>query len=204
LRAEFPLNVNQDVRDNLPFADPAALPREGDLIAFYQGRIAITDVFPEANVGDDSVENPVLGAGSNVDTSDILSYQIRDFVEALPGIRQELERSIATPAMVRLAFLGPVSPVALAREIAKSVAKGRSSTAAAFQLVELLACVRSAEVQEKAPERIIATWADATRQAQAEILRLYGELSSAHGALVRDPKFRRYEQLVLGGSGGAL
>jgi hypothetical protein len=200
--AEFPLNVSLQARENLPFADPAMLPREGDLVAFYQGKISFADVFPESPDDTDSTTNTIGASTSSVDTSGILSYQIREFVEALPGIRQELERSVTTPATIRLAFLGPVSPVALAKEIAKSVAKGRSTTAAAFQLVELLACVQSVKPPVKAAERITTAWAEATRQTLVEIQRLYQELKAIDGTFTANANFRRYEKLVLSNSGG--
>jgi len=205
LRAEFPLNVSAQAREQLPFADASLLPREGDLIAFYQGRIAFGDVFPSAN-GDDEgdTENPTAASESTVDTSQILSYQIREFVEALPGIRQELSRSSTTVPNIRLAFLGPISPLALAREVEKSVVRGRSTTAVAFQFVELLACVLEAQPEGELTERLDIAWKTAIREASTEIQQMYERVKASDTTLAGNESFRCYEQSLLSGHGGAL
>jgi hypothetical protein len=199
---EFPINVSPAARQNLPFADPGALPRENELIAYYQGRIAFADVFPE-EAADETHTTPSPTAGSTVDTSDILSYRVRDFVEALPGIERELGASTATPNTIRLAFLGPVSPIALAREIVRETTRGRSPTAAGFQLVELLACVRRARPIGELSERHRLAWSDASRSAEQQILGLQNELKQRFMELASSPTFERYESSVLGTTRGA-
>jgi hypothetical protein len=183
------------------FADPSALPRENELIAYYQGHIAFADVFPDVDLDGDT-SGASGAAASTVDTSEILSYRIRAFVEALPGIRRELSQSATTEPQMRLAFLGPVSPVALAREIDREVSRGRSATAAGFQLVELLTCVRTVTPANELSARLAAAWSGFTSKASAEIQRPYDGLKQK-APVLSGGAFGRYERTVLGRAGGA-
>jgi hypothetical protein len=193
----FPVNVSLAARVELPFGDPDALPREDDLVAFYQGRIAIEDVFPTtAGEGGTEVDAPAF-VETGVDTSRILSYQIRSFVEALPGLRDELLRNTATESTIRLALLGPVSPVALAREIHKAAKGGRSPTAAGFQLAELLACLRRLS-DVPVEERVATPWSAALAEATAIIAGLLDELRSSRVELAPTTAFGAYAKAVLG------
>lgn len=154
LTPTFPINIHPDARDSLPLAPGGERPGERLLLQYYQSRIAFEDLFPPPAGCDDS-DDPSAAqtpAEMMVDTSRIQSYQVREFVEALRGIRDDLKAAIATPATMRLAVTGAVSPVALGRHVADAVKHGqRSPTAGAFQLVEILSClaeVRSAPVRE--------------------------------------------------------
>jgi hypothetical protein len=204
LSAEFPVNVTSDAREKLPFADPSLLPREGDLVAFYQGKISLADAFPQSTERKDTAEGTVPATQSVVDTSEILSYQIRDFVEALPGIRRELARNIATAPMIRLSYLGPVSPVALAKEIAKKIAKGRSSTAGGFQLLELLECVRSVQPEAELQAKLRRAWEQAKSEATAEIRQLYDALKANDEGFRGNSSFAQFESLLFNEIASAL
>lgn len=143
----FPLNVSFSARTSLPVSPGTGQPNEQDLIAYYQGRISWEDLFPDPESGHSA--DPVPSADDNnngVDTSRIQSYIIREFVEALRGIEDDLKLAAQSPkACMRLALLGFVSPVALAKRIVEAVeARERTPTATAFQLVELIACLESA------------------------------------------------------------
>jgi hypothetical protein len=76
-------------------------------------------------------------------TNDILSYLIRDFVHALPGIKGRLADAGLTETGLRAALLGNRSPVELAREARRALKereKGKphkTVIATAFQLTEL-------------------------------------------------------------------
>lgn len=97
--------------------------------------------------GDDSLQSP---------TADILSYLIRDFVHALPGIRHRLSEAGVTESGLRAALLGYRSPVELAREALRALKNPlpgkprKTAVATAFQLVELLALLREAPLPELA------------------------------------------------------
>lgn len=71
----YPINVPPAVRARLPLGDPNQRPGEGELLAFFQGRLALEDVFPPP-----PEEAPPRGgssadaSASAIDTSRILAY----------------------------------------------------------------------------------------------------------------------------------
>jgi len=95
---------------------------------------------------------------------------MREFVEAITGVRKHLmEGEMRTAGAIRLELLGPISPLALARAaIAAENSGQRSATATAFQLAELLTCVRDAKARDM-PEPVRADWLAALREAETEM-----------------------------------
>ena len=88
--------------------------------------------------------DPILGkAEPPLVTADILSYLVRDFVHALPGIRNRLADAGMTETGLRAALLGNRSPVELARESLRAYRNSqpgkprKTAVATAFQLAEL-------------------------------------------------------------------
>jgi hypothetical protein len=96
------------------------------------------------------VDPPALLAG------DILSYLVRDFVHALPGIHHRLTEAGITETGLRAALLGHRSPVELAREALRALRNPQSGRprktvlATAFQLAELLRLLRTTPLPELA------------------------------------------------------
>ena len=157
----FPVNVVQSARSTLPVTPGSGQPDEKSLLAYYQGRITWEELFPDP---DDPELNPKDGKNvgldeSKVDTSRIQSYVVREFVEALTGVNEDLKRaSQSTPPCMRLSLLGFVSPVALASRVLESARQAdRTPTAAGFQLVEILGCLDAA-VHFEMPDRFRAEW----------------------------------------------
>lgn len=192
----FPVNAAASLRHTLPLGDPNNLPSEQDLLAFYQGRI-------DAEEAGHGLEREA-GAGGlsaperTVDTSTILSYQVRSFVEALPGIKDEIARSVVNGATIRLALLGPISPVELARQIRAAVAsEKRSHTAGGFQLVELLALLRRCELLD-VDERLQDVWMKSLNEAR-QLITGYLEEVRSHGgpAIAARSPFAAYERVAL-------
>ena len=177
----YPVNVDLDARAILPISPDSGLPGENMLIAYYQGRIAWEELFPpppEEWDGLDPSEDAGLEGG--VDTSRIQSYQIREFVEALQGIRDDLRASSSSEPAMRLALSGPVSPVALAKIIVKAVeGKKRTATAGSFQLLELLACLFDARVFEVL-EHLRGPWIRQVNKAIVQIETLHERLVKNH------------------------
>jgi hypothetical protein len=199
--AMYPVNVTQTVRESLPFGDPGAVPDESQLVAFYQGCIAWEDVFPVAP-GEEADRKDGAPLPSAVDTSKILSYQVRSFVQALQGIRDALHDATATETTLRLALLGPVSPVALAGQVHHAVMKaGRSPTAGAFQLVELQACLDDARSWEVEP-RVAAAWTKACHEACAHLTALLTEIRGRGPDLGLGSSFDRYVKTLAGPRSG--
>src|SRR5438477_348650 len=80
--------------------------------AYYQGRISWEDLFPEPDPppGTGGATPNAGEFGEGVDTSQIQSYQMREFVEALKGIADDLRAaSKSSRPCMRLALLGTVS-----------------------------------------------------------------------------------------------
>lgn len=178
-----PINVIGEARDRLPFSGAGRRPGEDALIAYYQARLEFSDLFPAPPGWEDGAEDDPTRAEDEpaaVDTSKIQSYQIREFVEALPGIARDLRGATTSEAAMRLALRGPVSPVALARAIVAAVDRGvRTPVAAAFQLAELRGCLAAAKRLE-VPERLAEAWRNALYQADRELAQLSTQLAEKH------------------------
>ena len=101
--------------------------------------------------------DPIRGKGEPPPApGDILSYLVRDFVHALPGVRNRLTDAGMTETGLRAALLGHRSPVELARESLRAYrtpqpGKPRKTpVATAFQLVELRRLLQTVPLPELA------------------------------------------------------
>jgi hypothetical protein len=193
----FPINVALAARTKLPFSPGTGRLGEQGLIAYYQGKVRWEDLFHDPDDGEGSPHQGqgALGA-SGVDTTRIQSYIVREFVEAIKGIRDDLKTAAQAPRQcMRLALAGAVSPVALARCVVEAIEKeGRTPTATGFQLVEILACLDAARQFEAAPQHRI-DWARLLEEATSTIAGMLDELQRRYPReLSRD--FRRYTRTV--------
>lgn len=195
---EYPVNVDLEARHRLPGAPGCPDPGERELLAYYQGRIPLDAVYRRPLDWEEGEGDPTARPdASAVDTSRIQSYRVREFVEALQGIRRDLAAAAkGTAANMRLAVQGPVSPLALARAV-RAAASGaeRSPTAAGFQLVELALCLK------QAAEAIDATqeWRDVVCGARSSVQELLAQVvAKAPDALGPGTAFARYTREVLG------
>jgi hypothetical protein len=186
----------------LPVSPGAQPPGEKLLLAYYQGRIAPEDIYPPPpGEGDDAEKSSTTNSAneSAVDTSRIQSYQIREFVEALKGINDDLRSaSLATEVAMKHAVHGELSPVALAHEVIRAVHdQRRSPTAAGFQLVEILTCLTKAEQFDVSPNHKTA-WRNCLDRAREEITPLLSALIESSGDELRSGSaFHRYRTGVL-------
>lgn len=196
----FPINVHPSARATLPISPANQSIGETQLVSYYQGRIAWEQLFPDPDGDDPGGSGPALAkpVDAGVDKSRIQSYQIREFVEALAGLKQDLQKATQSEQSMRLALLGPVSPVALAQTILEAAKSGRRTpTAAAFQLVEILACLKSARKQPVA-DRLSPAWQQHLGHSIGKIVRLLDQIVAAHPELFASSKaFRRYQKAVL-------
>lgn len=194
----YPLNVSADARDALPIAPGSGRPGEAGLVAYYQGRISFADLYPEsAPPSATDAGQPAPAPEQGVNTSRIQSYQIREFVEALRGIRDDLREAAASASAMRLAVLGPVSPVALARLVRDAVRqRTRTPTAAAFQLLEILCCLADARGAADGKTHRDA-WRGLLDQAAEEIETLLSGLREEHAVELADNRaLAEYERAV--------
>jgi hypothetical protein len=198
-----PINVESSARTRLPIAPGSQRIEESQLLSYYQGRIAWEDLFPDPDPdpgeGGEPVPPPAPAAG--VDKSRIQSYQIREFVEALTGLRQDLQAATQSEPSMRLALLGPVSPVALAETILAAAQSGhRTPTAAAFQLVEILVCLSAARAFT-VPEKLSQSWKQHLDATTSKTTSLLEKLFSSHrDTLASNKAFSRYQKAVLAGT----
>jgi hypothetical protein len=198
---EFPVNVDLEARLLLPVSPGARPPGENVLLAYYQGKIRAEDIYPPPPSEYDNTEsfNETSANETVVDTGRIQSYQIREFVEALQGIHDDLHSAAkGTETAMRLAVLGEVSPVALAHEVIRAVHEcRRSPTAAGFQLVEILACLAKAERFDVTEIRK-DTWRDCLVRARKDVEILLSELIEWNGGELKSQRaFHRYRTAIL-------
>jgi hypothetical protein len=191
-----PLNVDPSARLRLPISPGNHRIQETDLLSYYQGRISWEELFPDPDppTGADKAPLPATPE-AGVDKSRIQSYQIREFVEALTGLIQDLKAATQSEPSMRLALLGPVSPLALALTVLDAVESGRRTpVAAGFQLVEILACLKSAR-SFAVPERLAEAWEGHLQDATDKITRMFKELIISHrGPLASNKAFDRYQK----------
>lgn len=197
----YPLNVDPSARHNLPISPGKQVIEESHLLSYYQGRIPWEALFPDPDVGGETLgETAAPAPVTGVDKSRIQSYQVREFVEALAGLNQDLQSATQSEPAMRLALVGPVSPVALAQTILDAANTGRRTpTAAAFQLVEILACLQSARTNP-IPARLAAVWSELLTQASGKITRHLNKLRARHPEeFTANKAFARYHKAVLDG-----
>lgn len=188
-----PVNVDPEARLRLPVAPGTRKPGESDLIAFYQGRISWEQLFPDPQDRAEQEQEPTPETGSMVDKSRIQTYQVREFVEALAGICPDLRNSAVSPQAIRLAFLGPVSPVTLAESV---IAARRTPMATGFQLIEILGCLRRVEQHGVAPG-LLPTWTECIAVARKRIEALLTALIEREPSELGGTSFRAYYKAIL-------
>jgi hypothetical protein len=196
--AEFPVNVALDARAQIPLVPGAEKPSKQLLLSYYQSKISATDLYPPPPGWEDpeETESSQRASESYVDTSRILSYQVREFVEALRGIREALAGSARqTQALMRLAVLGQFSPIALARQICEDArADAQQCTAAAFQMVEIMSCFKQAESADA-----VAAWPSVLDEGMVELRALLEEIVRRHPEkLGPATQFARYAREIAG------
>jgi len=197
-----PLNIESSARTLLPISPGNKNIEESSLLCYYQGRISWEELFPDPDLVMGQNSDALLPAapGAGVDKSRIQSYQIREFIEALTGLRQDLQAATRTEPSMRLALLGPISPFALAQTIFEATKLGRRTpTAAAFQLVEILSCLRSARAFP-VPQKLSQAWEKHLEEATKKTARILEQIFSGHReSLLTGKAFGRYQKAVLAG-----
>lgn len=139
--------VRFDDKATLPVLPAGRRPTEGELIDYFLfGREPDWD--GNGGGGGTKGDPDPLPAERPVDTRRILSYFIRRFVQAIPGIEAEIAAAGYSRAALLTALKGSTSPLALAKQAVASLSQppGRNEpvktpTAAGFQLVEICAAL---------------------------------------------------------------
>ncbi|MGE5113466.1 MAG: hypothetical protein ACM3JB_21590 [Acidobacteriaceae bacterium] len=195
-----PLNVESSARARLPISPGGNHIDENHLISYYQGKLSWEDLFPDpANPAEVRTAAPSIAPlNSGVDKSKIQSYQIREFVEALTGIRNDLNEATQSERAMRLALCGQVSPLTLACKVIEAVDSGsRTPMAAAFQLVEILGCLNAAR-SITVPAKLSAVWKRHLADTGEKIIHLLKQLARKYPeGFAHNQAFRSYKKAVL-------
>lgn len=162
-----------------PIVETQAREDEQSLVAWFLG-LRPSDEADAEGFGHSIDPIPVSDPTDTVPDTDILSYLVRDFVHALPGVRNRLVDGGMTETGLRGALLGPRSPVALAREALRAYRDpqtGRArktAIATSFQVAELQHLLQTVPLPEL-PDGISCSL---RREALAEISAVLGELTA--------------------------
>jgi len=195
--AEFP--VRFDDKATLPMLLFGRRATEGELIEYFLLGKEPSDDGPGNGPTETSGNTPPTEAG--VDTRRILSYFIRRFVMAIPGIEAELARAAYSNAALDAALRGPTSPLELAERAFSSL--DRTSTAdepcktpiaVGFQLVEV--CAALARSRERIPDPALRSRFDPVLDRCQQLLKA---LAVSHPELA-DGTFRKYRKHFAGGA----
>ncbi|MBW1706312.1 MAG: hypothetical protein JRJ86_14265 [Deltaproteobacteria bacterium] len=197
----YPINVSPEAKHTLPISPGTPNFSEQNLILYYQGRISWEDLFPDPEAERTKEAGSVIvedDYGRRVDTSGIQSYQVREFVEALKGIIDDLKSaSRSTEPAMRLALHGPISPIALARVVTDGALNDqKSSVAAGFQLIEILGCLEVARNYDVS-KKCARVWKEFIEEAVESIDLLIEKLHlKSPESFKRRGPFSKYERSI--------
>ncbi|HEY1067791.1 MAG TPA: hypothetical protein VGE52_16830, partial [Pirellulales bacterium] len=133
-------------------------------------------------------------------TQDLQSYLIRAFVESLAGMRATLLSATYSPRALEAALLGEFSPAAIAQRVLQAFRRRRrSTTAAAFQFVELLGVVAELNDAEAGQDPDAEPVLDVVRRTIDRLLTIMGEAAQRpeFAKTLREPPFPAYLRAVL-------
>ena len=139
-------------KHEFPVVERSNRESERDLIDWFLGLRPAGEPDPDGfSHSIDPVES-LVRTDDSTETAEILSYLIRDFVHALPGVRARIAEGAQTETGLAAALFGARSPVSLAEEVFESwrvPQQGRArktAIATAFQLAELVKLVESSDL----------------------------------------------------------
>jgi hypothetical protein len=190
----FPVRFDEKVR--LPLILMGRKPTEAELIEYFlSGKEP--DGYEETGSTASQVHEPTTD--TPIDTSQILAYIIRRFVQAIPGIEVEIKRAAYSRAPLDAALRGPTSPQELAdRAFASLTRKSvlseptKTPTAVGFQLTEILAALLRCRSTIVDPEL-----RECFQPVIASCEGMLKVLVSEHAEL-REKGFRLYQEMILG------
>jgi hypothetical protein len=203
--AQFPLRF--DNKEDLPLVLGRRGLTEEELIEFYR-----TGVYPKGGDGDggggdggggDPRPGPQAKPDAGTDPSKILSYRIRSFVEALPGLEAAIRAAGDCAPALRSCLLMHTGAVALAKSAMESFAEiggaerqgpVKTPVAAAFQIIEITAIVEEAARRQRSPD-CRAVFAEALGLLRGMLQELRERFPADLGA----PLFASYESQLLRG-----
>jgi len=192
--ATFPVRFDDKTR--LPLLLVGRKPTEGELIEYF---LFGTEPEEWEQGGGLPGESGAPATDAPIDTSRILTYFIRRFVQAIPGIEAEIKRAGYSRASLDAALRGPTSPLELAERAYASLTRdpapdepAKTPTAVGFQLTEILAALLRCQAH--------VTDSDLQECFQPVIARCRGMLDTlvSKQPELQSEGFRLYQQRILG------
>jgi len=198
--------VRFDDKASLPVLPAGRRPTENELIEYFLfGREPDWDGDGGGGGGGPPSDPDPPHSEKAVDTRRILSYFIRRFVQALPGIETEIIAAAYSRAALLNALKGPTSPLALAKQAFASLHQPRgrheplkTATAVGFQLVEICGALKrsKAQVSDKELKQCFDAVLEECRGFLNEVVKEVPALAS--GA------FQQYRRRILGEAHASL
>ena len=175
--AIFP--VRFDDKTQLPLHLVGRKPSEGELINYYLFGTEPDD-WDDLSKSQRN-ETKRQKAETSIDTSGILAYFIRRFVQAIRGIEEEIRIAGYCRASLDAALRGPTSPLQLAESAFSSLTRPpisnepqKTATAVGFQLTEILAAmIRSKTVVSDPELQMLNSLVAEKTELQVQSFRLY-------------------------------
>jgi hypothetical protein len=192
--ATFPVRFDDKTR--LPLLLVGRKPTEGELIEYF---LFGTEPEEWEQGGGLPGESGAPATDAPIDTSRILTYFIRRFVQAIPGIEAEIKRAGYSRASLDAALRGPTSPLELAERAYASLTRdpapdepAKTPTAVGFQLTEILAALLRCQAH--------VTDSDLQECFQPVVARCRGMLDTlvSKQPELQSEGFRLYQQRILG------
>jgi hypothetical protein len=192
--ATFPVRFDDKTR--LPLLLVGRKPTEGELIEYFLFGTEPEEGEEGGGLPGDSMVPPT---DAPIETRRILTYFIRRFVQAIPGIQAEIRRAGYSRASLDAVLRGPTSPLELAERAYASLTRdpapdepAKTPTAVAFQLTEILAALLRCQA--------LVTDSELQECFQPVIARCRGMLDAL---ILKQPElqsegFRLYQQRILG------
>lgn len=194
--AQFPLRFENKAA--LPPTPWSRQPTEAELIEYFlTGRQPWEeDEFTALSAATGTPTGSETERG--VDTSSILSYQMRTFVDALFGMEDTIMESARSRAALHSTLFGHTSALSLARQAVESLKLGTSmrpvktAVAVGFQLVEIKGVIDRCRRPEQEKEL-----ADELEAAAADCEQMLSALASEYQQLRKAP-FTSYRRTIAG------
>jgi len=192
--------VRFDDKATLPAVPGALALSEAELIRYFlTGRDPWADGMASPD-GSGNTNSATPCVEEAVDTRRILSYFMRTFVDALPGIESAMMEGARSRPALHATLLGPTSPVALVERAVESIERGpglsepkKTPIAVAFQIAEILAamarCRSTMPTQELREEFLVAI-----EHCRSILDNLWPQQKQ-----LEPDAFKRYRRMIVGG-----
>jgi hypothetical protein len=200
----FPVNIGHESKAGMP-SILGAKPSEEQLLAYFHGHISEEDLLARLEQQARG-RNDQNGSGPTEIERDIerirrlQNYVVREFIESLYGLTRTIQEASYSPRAAEQALLGDLSPVCLAERVVQAFLTGkRTSTAAAFQLAELVRVINDLSWPAESPPAERQAFEDVRRRALDRLCGFVRQASTQSDfvAVSRDKAFSECLRAIL-------